>query len=709
MNASILIIDDEKFIRNSIRHFLEDVNYTVFEAENGIKGISLFEDVHPDVVIVDLKMPELNGFEVLKIIVQSSPKTPVIVMSGTSVISDVVKSIQLGAWNYLLKPIMDLSILTQTIEKALKKAKEDKENVEYRKILEQKVAERTQKLEEANTKLSLSYKKLKENKIDLEKRVEERTKELVEINTELSIARDRADAATIAKSTFLANMSHEIRTPMNGVIAATDLALDEDVSPKTRKFLEIIKSSGNNLLSIINDILDLSKVEAGKLELCPHDFQFSELIDSISDLFISTAREKEIELIYDIDPNLPEIMTGDKTRIKQIFTNLIGNSFKFTEKKGLIKLNIGFKRINTNKILFKGSVYDNGIGITANQQKKLFKAFSQADISTTRKFGGSGLGLALCKQLLEMMNGSIFVTSEVKKETTFSFSFELNIPNTPSKDDGFFLKNKKNHAMILDSNDENITILQNQLQYLGFNVDMVSSSNEILNIDRNKLNKYDIFFVEWINKKDGLEMSYLLKETIKIKSPVIPMISLSKTDFLNIKDKDRYKSFLYKPFHRESLKKTIYKAFDKLSDKHQNKQLIKSDKEIFKNLDILVVEDNPVNQKLAIAILKKVGAVITIAENGLVAVDTLKQRSFDIVLMDIQMPEMDGHKATKIIREDLNLKEIPIIAMTAHALKGDREKCFESGMNHYISKPISRDRLFEVILDCLQKNNTVSI
>jgi CheY-like chemotaxis protein len=498
-------------------------------------------------------------------------------------------------------------------------------------------------------------------------------------------------------------MSHEIRTPMNGVIAAADLALDEELSTKVKKYINIIKSSGNNLLSIINDILDLSKIEAGKLELAPFQFNFCEMMESITNIFIATIREKDIELVYDIDPDLPEQLFGDKTRIKQILTNLIGNSFKFTGKNGLIKLTVSFTDVDSENLMLNFSVYDNGIGISKIQQKKLFKAFSQADISTTREYGGSGLGLALSKQLTELMDGSISVTSVPDKETFFDFTLKLKKIDVSGTEDLERYKSMK--ALVADSNNENSNILVKHLKSIGFQTDKASSCQETLEIDLFELNSYDLIFVERdMGKLNNINITNILKKTLKISPAVIPIVSLNNSDKLLNNDMDDYKIKLQRPFHKESLLKVIHKCFEDLSDLKVEKTMhIKSYKSLLTDLKLLIVEDNPVNQKIAIAILKKVGIKTYVAENGVKAIDILKRKVFDLVLMDIQMPKMDGYTATKVIREELKLKDLPIIAMTAHALKGDREKCFESGMDEYISKPIDRTLLYEILLKAIQQ------
>ena len=414
MNTSqpgkILIIDDDPGVLSSLSLFLEDGGYEVIKADDGNIGLDLFRNQQPDVIILDLRMPKTDGLDVLQKVTQKNPDLPVIVLSGTGVMNDAVTALRLGAWDFLQKPIEDLSVIRHTVSKAMEKVRLIRENKAYQAHLEEEVQKRTQQLRQMNEELEL--------------RVSKRTAELQKTNSELFKAKEAADDAARVKSEFLANMSHELRTPLNGVIGVIDLLRETSLNHEQIEFLQLIHSSAESLMVVINDILDFSKIESGKLVFESIDFDLRITLETLSDVMALKADEKTIEFTCLINENVPTLLTGDPGKLKQILTNLAGNAIKFVEE-GFVSICVSLQEENDDyaKLLFE--IHDTGIGIPDHRLDCLFQSFSQVDASTSRKFGGTGLGLAISKQLAESMGGEIGVMSELGKGSTFWFTVRL--------------------------------------------------------------------------------------------------------------------------------------------------------------------------------------------------------------------------------------------------------------------------------------------
>ena len=520
-------------------------------------------------------------------------------------------------------------------------------------------------------------------------------------------AKKAAEAATEAKSAFLANMSHEIRTPMNGVIAAADLALSEDLSPKVKHYLEIIQSSGCSLLEIINDILDFSKIEADKLDLELRPFVLDNVLDKVCDMFIDKVSEKSIELLVDIDLGTPKNLIGDSLRLEQIIKNLVDNSIKFSRKGGVVLVGIKTDLKTPDYVTLSFFVKDTGIGIAPEYIPNLFTRFSQVDMSTKRKYAGTGLGLSICERLVEMMEGRIWVESELGKGSTFFFTalFKRPAKEQPRKlvppPDIRGIK-----ALVVDDCPESRSIIQKMLESFGFPVKAVSSGKEALHVlkdNQTRKEPFKLVIIDWIMPEmDGIEVSKKIRKDLKLTVPIVMMTAFGRETEKIMAKKEGINAFLNKPIGQSTLFNAIMDVFGKeVYGKERTKKDITTKASIYKNrlkgIRILVAEDNPTNQEIAKAVLEGAGIVVEIANNGEEAVEAVKKGHFDAVLMDIQMPKMDGYDATRAIRQDPKLKSIPIIAMTAHAMKGDEEMCLNIGMDAYISKPIRQDRLFAVL------------
>jgi len=521
-------------------------------------------------------------------------------------------------------------------------------------------------------------------------------------------ARDVAEEATRAKSDFLANMSHEIRTPMNAVIGMAHLALKTELTPKQKDYLNKIRSSANSLLGIINDILDFSKIEAGKLDMEAAEFDLSEILVNVANVITVKAQEKEnLEVLFYLDSRLSNFLVGDPLRLNQILVNLGNNAVKFTEQ-GEIVLATKIIERSDDKVTLQFSMRDTGIGMSEEQQAKLFQAFSQADTSTTRKYGGTGLGLTISKRLVNMMGGEIWVESKPGHGTTFSFTADFGLGKetvkkrfVPSPD----LRGLR--VLVVDDSATSRQILQDILESFSFEVNLAASGEDALEeIERaDKDQPFELVIMDWkMPGMDGLETSKRIKthKTLSKIPAIVLVTAYGKEGLMRQADEIGLEGFLLKPVSSSMLFDAIMQALGKevqgVPRVSRKKEQSDEESNAIYGARVLLVEDNEINQQVAQEILQGVGLIVTIANNGQEGVDAAKKNQHDAILMDIQMPVMDGLTASREIRNlRSEIRHVPIIAMTAHAMAGDEQKSIEAGMNDHVTKPIDPGQLFATL------------
>ena len=665
---NILIVDDREENLLTLESILENPELNIIKAHSGNEALGLMLEYDFAMVLLDVQMPEMDGFETAELM-RSNERTrgiPIIFVTAISKQRQhVFKGYEAGAVDYLYKPL-DLEILQSKIKA-------------YIDFFKQKHS------------LELTTKKL-------EKTIEE-----------LDKAKRVAEEATIAKSSFLANMSHEIRTPLNGIIGMADLILmDKDLTEIQLERVHDIKHSGESLLDIINEILDISKIEADRLELENIEFSLREIVQKVVRLLSVKIFQDKLEFVCDVDPEIPDTIIGDPIRIRQILINLVGNAIKFTDK-GHIAICIKKLEETTNTVKLKFSVNDTGIGIAEDKIEALFESFSQADSSTTRKHGGTGLGLSISKKLITMMGGEIKVESELGKGSDFYFDLEFKLGNQTDE-----LWNKKiklgtnEQILVVDDNKYSSKVISKILDYYNLSHVISNSYDEAkAQIKKSIANKkkIDLVLIDYfMPEMNGLEMGKsLISELaddntaeIAIMTPVQYTLDGKKLNNSN------FKFQITKPVLQKELRFLLSAILEKEPIKEEKTRTKSGEKEVeeeVKKLNILVAEDQAINQKIIHQFLSRKGYDVSIADNGRIAFEKFKADNYDLVLMDVQMPELDGFDTTRLIRkhEESRNEHTPIVAMTAHAMKGDKEKCLAAGMDYYITKPVNPSELYKVI------------